>query len=326
MESSRLVTFLSDFGAKSGYAAACELVIYRLTPTARVLNLSHDISPGDVSAGAWLLRRLLPWGPPATHLAVVDPGVGTTRRALCLVCNRGDHLVGPDNGLLVPAADALGGTTTAWALSHERIRELAGIDGDVSHTFHGRDVFAPAVALLLQGEPPGVLGDPIHPAELVHLEDAISSTSSAAVCAAVSEVDVFGNVQLSLEWSRAMCALHLPDDPSSYGTSHGAGGQTVSGPIPNGEVAIPASAWVQIRAHGGDYAARQVRTYAELEPGELGLLEDSWGRAALVMRGQRAADMLQLTLHDHVELSNLPHPGNPVPTPYRAPHGPHEAK
>lgn len=279
----RLVTFLSDFGAESAYSAACELVITRLAPSVRVLHLSHAIPAGDVPAGAWLLRRLLTWGPAAIHLAVVDPGVGTKRRALCLACGRGDHLIGPDNGLLMPAADRLGGVTAAWLLAEKRVRALAGILGEPSRTFHGRDIFAPTAALLALGESPDALGDPLDPATLLRLDERGSSAEPGLVRSEVSEVDVFGNVQLAIGWS---CAIEHLDVHA-----------------------------ITVRTSRGSHAARLAGTYAELDPGELGILEDSWGCVALVMRRRRASDELQVALHDRVELSSLPHTGDPASVP-----------
>ncbi len=139
-----IITFLSDFGRDGGYVAACEAVVARVQPHARVLHISHEVAVGDVAAGALILERVAPLCPPAVHLAVIDPGVGTERRPLALRTTRGDVLVGPDNGLLPRAADALGGLTGAWMLDPARVRSRAGLRGNcVSSTFHGRDLFAP---------------------------------------------------------------------------------------------------------------------------------------------------------------------------------------
>lgn len=293
MEQPRHVTFLSDFGTESGYSAVCELVISRLAPAAKVLHLSHAIPAGDVPSGAWLLRRLLPWGPAAIHLAVVDPGVGTKRRALCLSCGRGDQLIGPDNGLLMPAGDLLGGVTAAWLLAEKRVAALAGMRGEPSHTFHGRDIFAPTAALLAQGEPPDALGDPLDPSTLVRLNDEGSSTEPGRVRSQVSEVDVFGNVQLAIDWSRALEHLDM---------------RTVT-----------------VRTSRGDRRARLAGTYAELEPGQLGILEDSWGCVALVMRRRRTSDELQVALHDRVELISRPRREDTASVPPESRHGSRDA-
>ena len=109
MKSLHMITFLSDFGWCGGYVAACEATIARVSPSARVLHVSHEVPVGDVAAGALVLARVAPLCPEAVHLAVVDPGVGTARRPVALAAARGDLLVGPDNGLLIDAAEALGG-------------------------------------------------------------------------------------------------------------------------------------------------------------------------------------------------------------------------
>ncbi|WP_323191964.1 SAM-dependent chlorinase/fluorinase [Halostella sp. PRR32] len=131
-----MITLASDFG--SPYPAAMKGVILRRTE-ARLVDVAHDLPRQDVRAAAFWLREVLPWFPPAVHLAVIDPGVGTERTAM--VARAGGHaLVGPDNGVLVPAAREL--------LGEDSRVEYFAIDdeGAASSTFHGRDVFAPAAA------------------------------------------------------------------------------------------------------------------------------------------------------------------------------------
>ena len=145
------------------------------------------------------LARVAPLTPPAVHLAVVDPGVGTERRPLALQTNRGDLLVGPDNGLLGPAATALGGVVSAWRLIPERVRLTASLPANgLSSTFHGRDLFAPAAALLACGSPMAVLAEPIPAESLTTLAPALLERLPDAVRTEVVEVDRFGNVALSL--------------------------------------------------------------------------------------------------------------------------------
>jgi hypothetical protein len=120
-----------------------------------VIDVTHQVPGQDVRRGAAVLAQTAPWLPPAVHLGVVDPGVGTQRRGIAVVAARG-VLVGPDNGLLLPAADALGGVTAAYELADPAYRL-----GEVSATFHGRDVFAPAAAHLCLGLDPARLGPPV---------------------------------------------------------------------------------------------------------------------------------------------------------------------
>ncbi|MET7303973.1 SAM-dependent chlorinase/fluorinase [Embleya sp. NPDC005575] len=183
MATSRRITFTTDYGLADGFVAACHGVIAGLAPAVPVVDVSHLVPPGDVRRGALVLAQTVPWFPAGSvHIAVVDPGVGTTRRAIVL--RAGGHLlVGPDNGLLPWAAHALGGI--------EEIREITNPAltlAKVSRTFHGRDVFAPVAAHLALGTPLAEVGppasDPVEPPDPAPGE--------------VLAVDHFGNVQLAL--------------------------------------------------------------------------------------------------------------------------------
>ena len=242
--------------------AACEAILATVCPHARVLHVSHEVAVGDVRDGAMTLARVAPLAPAAVHLAVVDPSVGTERQPLVLQANRGDFLVGPDNGLLGPAAAVLGGLLSAWRLIPERVRLAASLPVDgLSSTFHGRDLFAPAAALLAYGTPLAMLAEPIPAESLVALAPALLELLPDAVRTEVIEVDRFGNVALSLE---------LP----SVRPIDGAVGVTVE--------EEPDPTWT----------ARVVRTFADLKPGELGLLKDSWGHAGLALNEASAAELL----------------------------------
>src|SRR5690606_10018542 len=125
--------FLTDYGTRDGFVAACHGVIASLAPTARVIDISHDVPPYDVRHGAAVLRRVAPYFPPAVCLAVVDRGVGTARRPVVLRAAPSLR-VGPDNGVLAPAAEQLGGATEAYVLTNPEWRLPT-----VGATFHGRD-------------------------------------------------------------------------------------------------------------------------------------------------------------------------------------------
>jgi S-adenosyl-L-methionine hydrolase (adenosine-forming) len=259
-----VVTFLTDFGLSGGYVAACEATIAALAPSTRVLHLCHEVELGDVRWGSLVLARVAPLGPRCVHLAVVDPGVGTERRPVVLITNRGDALVGPDNGLLIPAADALGGLREAWLLEPDRLRKRAGLPGsEVSPTFHGRDVFAPAAALLSSGVAPVELGRAYDPAALVRPKQAAFEIVSEGFLAEVVEVDRFGNVGL---------AARFDDCP------------------------FPAAS-VRVEVDGEDlpvWNARVVQTFGQLQSGELGVYRDSWGKVALALNGASAAQLLSV--------------------------------
>jgi len=187
----RPVTFLTDFGYGDEYAGVCRLVIAGIDPRIRVIDLSHGIPPGDVRRGALALAAAVRFSKPAVHLAVVDPGVGTSRRALVLTCGE-HHLVGPDNGLLTLAASVLGGIDAAFDVSETAVRV-----GD-SDTFHGRDVFSPVAAELAAGAAPGELGEPVGFRELVTLELPEPVITPDRVDANVLYLDQYGNVILNL--------------------------------------------------------------------------------------------------------------------------------
>ncbi|MCJ2554579.1 MAG: SAM-dependent chlorinase/fluorinase [Candidatus Thermoplasmatota archaeon] len=146
-----LVTLLSDFGPGK-YVAAMKGVILSINPEATLVDLDHDIPPQNVREGAFVLSSVVPYYPSAIHLAIVDPGVGGPRKPLVVEGERGT-LVGPDNGLLLPAAATLG-EFTAYELSNEAYRLP-----EVSPTFHGRDIFAPAAAHLSLGVEPAEMGN-----------------------------------------------------------------------------------------------------------------------------------------------------------------------
>lgn len=186
-----LITLTTDFGLTDPSVAICKGVILGIVPDARFLDISHGVTRHAVAEGAALLRAALPYLPVGVHLAVVDPGVGTDRRPIALRTGRGDHLVGPDNGLLPPSAELLGGVIAAHLLSNPQYRL-----SDVSRTFQARDVFAPAAAYLASGLSLEALGPQIPIESLVRLEVAGPSATASALEASVALLDSFGNAQL----------------------------------------------------------------------------------------------------------------------------------
>jgi S-adenosylmethionine hydrolase len=268
-----IITFISDSGWGGGYVAVCEAIVARVHPRARVFHISHEVPVGDVAVGALTLQRVAPLFPPAVHLGVVDPGVGTGRRPLALVTARGDALVGPDNGLLPAAADALGGLISVWQLDPLRVRTSAGLPVEgVSFTFHGRDVFAPAAAFLARTCEPAAIGSPLDPATLVRLEPPPAEVTEEGGVAQVIEVDRFGNVGLALRFSDL----------------------------------LPKEGLFAVEVVGDDlpaWNARVVRTYGELRPGELGVFCDSWGQVALALNSASAAELLSVARGTKIRLS-----------------------
>ena len=174
-----VITFLSDYGQCDEFVGVCHAVIARRCPRARIIDLVHGVPRHDIRAGALALRAALPYAPPGVHLAVGDPGVGGERRAVALRVAQDERiLVGPDNGLLTVAAEALGGVVEAVDIgdSPECLRPI-------SATFHGRDVFAPVAAALADGVALAALGEPIEEAlgPALAQADYLTFTSSSTV-------------------------------------------------------------------------------------------------------------------------------------------------
>ncbi len=184
-----VVTFLTDFGAGSGYPAQMKAEVLRRLPDATLVDVSHDVPPFDVLAGALLLEACVPRFPAAAvHVAVVDPGVGTARRPLCVVDPAGRRLVGPDNGLLAPF---LGPGSAAIQLSDPDL-----VPRDPSPTFHGRDLFAPVAAWLAGGGEAGRLGPRVD--DPVRLPGLWAERTAGGVEGACLSADPFGNLVTSI--------------------------------------------------------------------------------------------------------------------------------
>jgi hypothetical protein len=263
------ISFTSDYGLEDNFVGVCHGVMARVAPRARVIDVSHGVGAQDVRQGALVLEQAVPYLPRAVHLAVVDPGVGSGRGMVAVEAG-GQVLVGPDNGLLVWAAEALGGAERAHAL-HEPAYRLAA----VSATFHGRDVFAPAAAHLAAGVEPGALGPELDPGGLVRLERAGTRVGGDRVETGVVAVDHFGNLALDLR----------RDDLARAGVA----------------VGDPVEVRVGGRAHRLVFA----ETFASVPAGDLVLHEDSFGSLAVAVNLGRAAERLGAGPGDRVELARV---------------------
>ena len=247
----RWVSFTTDYGTLDGFVAAVKGVIAGIAPDVTVIDVTHQVPAQDLRRGAAVLAQTAPWLPAGVHLAVVDPGVGTRRRGIAVVAGRG-VLVGPDNGLLLPAADALGGMSAAYELVDPAYRLP-----EVSATFHGRDVFAPAAAHLCLGLEPARLGPPV--ADPVRLREPAVHFGPDEVRAEVLSVDGFGNVQLAATDLGGLAgAVRVQDGPATVGRTFA--------DVPDGElVVLPDSAgYVAIAVNRGSAAARR-----GVEPGDV---------------------------------------------------------
>lgn len=263
-----VITFLSDYGLEDDFVGVCHGVIATACPQARVIDIAHGITRHDVRAGAVVLREALPFMPRGVHLAVVDPGVGGRRRAVVLRLDDGRLLVGPDNGLLWPAAQACGGIEEAADIGRSRFALEP-----VSATFHGRDVFAPVAAGLAAGATVAEVGAPCDPRGLIPLELPTARVEAGTLVAHVLYVDRFGNVALDAG----------PDD-------------AIAVELRVGERTMVEAGVARVRS-------RYVRTFAEVDAGDLLLYEDSYGRLAVAVRDGSAADRLDVATDDEVRLS-----------------------
>jgi S-adenosylmethionine hydrolase len=192
---SGIITLTSDFGTEDGYAGAMKGRILSVFPKARIEDLSHDITAGDIEGAAWCLFTATRYYPSGTvHVAVVDPGVGGGRRPVMIDAGSGQIYVGPDNGIF-HLASAGSAVAAAWEIDAARVSEGA----PVSNTFHGRDVFAPAAAMRASGVMPRKIGSSVPPKSLTKLDmDMIYDVDGDVIKGKVLHVDRFGNMITSI--------------------------------------------------------------------------------------------------------------------------------
>lgn len=189
----RYITFLSDYGLSDEFVGVCHGVIRKVAPLVEIIDITHGISAQNVREGAMVLAQAVPYMPAAVHLAIVDPGVGSGRMPLVIETPGGSLLVGPDNGLLTLAAEKLGGTLTARMIDNPRV-----MLSEVSRTFQGRDIFAPAAAHLAGGLPLEEFGPEVAVESLVALSVPQPRLHDDHFHGEVLHVDRFGNLQLNV--------------------------------------------------------------------------------------------------------------------------------
>jgi len=249
------VTFLTDFGLADDFVGTCHGVMKRIAPELEIIDITHGIEPQGVLQGALMLANTLPYLPDGVHLAVVDPGVGSERRALALRSGDGRLYVGPDNGLLIPAAEKLGGIEAAYEITNRKYALEP-----VSATFHGRDVFSPAAAYLASGVAIEELGPAIDPGSLQRLEIPQPEVTDRRIRARCLYVDRFGNMQLNLT------RKHLE------------------------QLAIEPGRQVELELASERYYAVAARTFADARGGEIILYEDAYENIAIAISGGSAAE------------------------------------
>ncbi len=269
------VSFLTDYGLDDEFVGVVKAVIRDLAPHVTVLDLTHGIRPYDVRGGALALARAISYVPDGVVLAIIDPGVGTSRRAVAIeVADGAGVLLGPDNGLLAPAVALAGGADRAVTLTNPEYQLTAP-----GATFAGRDVFAPAAAHLCNGVDLTELGDAVDPGLLLPGMVPLPRDEADGIHAEVLWVDRFGN-----------CQLNVGVDELPAGTTVFA---------------------VQI----GDERriAHLATTFAELRTGSVGLVLDSQGMYALTMDQRSAAGELALSAGDAVVLGAVGDDDRPAP-------------
>src|SRR5438552_4024282 len=190
-----IIAFMTDFGLGDGDVGVLKGVVLGIVPDAHTIDITHDVAPQHVASGAWILAASYRYFPPGTvYVCVVDPGVGSTRRPIAV--HAGDwFFVGPDNGLF--------GYVLAEQPVHQAVvlSNLAYQLPQVSSTFHGRDIFAPAAAHLARGVPLTQLGPAIDPATLQRLNDGLPKREGSHILAHILHVDHFGNLITSIPLS-----------------------------------------------------------------------------------------------------------------------------
>jgi S-adenosylmethionine hydrolase len=261
------ITFLTDFGLEDDFVGTCHGVMARIAPDARVIDITHGIPPQAILQGALVLRSAIKYMPVGVHLAVVDPGVGGHRRAVAVRTSDRRFFVGPDNGLLMLAADGLGVES-----AHE-LAEAGYRLPDVSRTFHARDVFAPAAAHLAAGVSIDQFGPAIDASDLVRIDVPAPSIGKSQISATVVGVDRFGNVATNMS----------SDQVTGLGVTRGDR--------------------VEVRLTFERYYATLADTFADADAGELILYEDSYGLVTLAISNGNAARLTGVSVGDELRIA-----------------------
>jgi len=252
-----IVTLLTDYGRDDDFVGVCHGVILGIHPEAQIVDITHGIERYAVRQGAIVLGNTLPYMPVGVHMAVVDPQVGTERRAVALRTADGRLLVGPDNGLLSVAWERCGGVELAVDVTRSPHRLEP-----VSATFHGRDLFSPVAAHLAAGAELADAGDPLEPGELERVELPRPRGEGDALVAHTLVVDRFGNAGLNVGH----------DDLAGSGITMGGS--------------------VELEVGGERFLAMYARTFADVRAGELLVYEDAYRTLAVAInRGDAAATL-----------------------------------
>jgi S-adenosylmethionine hydrolase len=263
----KVITLLTDFGLSDPYPALMKGVILSINPEVTIIDISHSIDKFNVKMGAFILAYAVDYFPEKSiHIAVVDPGVGTARKPLIVECFKG-YLIGPDNGLLIPAAEKLG------------IKEVYEIDlskvstSYTSQTFHGRDVFAPIAARISKGESPDLFGKPY--SNYVKLTLPKPKVTDEYILGEVLYVDSFGNLVTNIDNS-AIKALD-----------------------------IKIGDFLLIETVNGSFRVKFAKAYGDVEQGSPLAIIDSFGRLELAVNLGDGSKYFQLKVGDTVKITTV---------------------
>jgi S-adenosyl-L-methionine hydrolase (adenosine-forming) len=262
-----IVTLLTDYGRQDDFVGVCHGVMRSIEPELCIIDITHGIRRYAVREGALVLRNTLPFMPVGVHMAVVDPQVGTERRAIALRTGDGRTLVGPDNGLLSLAWERCGGVELAVDVTRSPHRLEP-----VSATFHGRDIFAPVTAHLAAGAQLADAGDPLDPAALAAVELPLPRSEDGTLVAHALVLDRFGNVGLNV------------------------GHEQLAGS------GLTLGATIEVETGGERYLAKYAQTFADVTAGELLVYEDSYRTLAVAINRGDAASTLGLRPDAEVRL------------------------
>lgn len=265
----RAVVMMTDFGLVDDFVGVCHGVIVSRAPGAQVIHLTHGIDPQNVAQGALVLRNTLQFMPVGVHFAVVDPGVGTKRRAIVVECVDGRTFVGPDNGLLSLAIKRAGGATRAVSIENKSHMLLP-----VAATFHGRDIFAPAAGHVANNGDIEELGPSFDVTEIVQLELSEPQAIEGGLIGAIWHVDRFGNSALNISEEQLQAAI----------------GQTDR---------------VELSFRNESVYASVGRTFATVADGDLLLYIDSYGSVSIAMNKGDVTQIFRLRIGDEVTIRGV---------------------
>ncbi|MHA1627182.1 MAG: SAM hydrolase/SAM-dependent halogenase family protein [Candidatus Asgardarchaeia archaeon] len=258
------ITLLTDFGLKEEAVGVMKGVIYSIVPEVKMIDITHNVQSFNVLDGAWLLKLALNYMPIAVHVAVVDPGVGTERRAIAVETGRGDVLIGPDNGLLIPSIEELGFKRCFEICEKKYMLE------HVSSIFHGRDVFAPAGAWAAYGIDISEFGPELKMDELKKLDSLKLKTFDGKVLGTATHVSKFGNIYTNIPIKML----------KELGMEIGSKGK--------------------IEVRGREFGFRYVKSFGYGKEDELITVDDSYGNVLIAKNQDFANDYVKVKIGDEI--------------------------